>query len=96
MRTEDVVQLYHYTPRGITTTAGGMKYNGVQVTTMCEIEIKPNGFRLCSESREKFLERTEEYSGNDEISTKDSLYSEKIDGKERPAEPDTERQIACD
>jgi hypothetical protein len=75
MHKEDIVQLYHYTPRGITITDSSMRYRGTTVTTSCVIEVHEKHFEFRRETPEEFLERTEKCSDNDEVSTSDSLIS---------------------
>jgi hypothetical protein len=75
MRKEDIVQLYHFTPRGITITESSMKYKGIPVTTSCVIEVTDKDFIFRKETPEEFLERTKGCSADDKVSTDDSLHS---------------------
>lgn len=59
MRQEDVIQLYHYQPAGITSGLSWMKYRGHKVTTMWKIKVTKTGLHLCSEDQADFNRRLE-------------------------------------
>jgi hypothetical protein len=60
MRTEDVVQLYHYTPDGIQIYESSMTYHGLKISTMWKMEVKKNGIHFRAETPVEETIRLEE------------------------------------